>query len=213
MDKTDFRDETEFFYSLASFLSVCILLNLAISCATIRMMKKILAATALFSLIIFSAAAKVGVGVQGDLFLRSERPSSSDFTFKDGRVKPCVGSSITLASNHTPWVFALQVKPEPWYVGITADNWFVYKAHCRCINYFFFWGISGGMELEDSYGINTGARAGVGVNFFFAKRHLELYAQAAWNPYFGVNLKRGDGDLFFVKPINFPVNLGMRVWF
>ena len=175
-------------------------------------MKKIGACFAFLVLIAFSASAKMGFGVQGDLYLHSELPSSSDFSFKDGEAKPFVGGSLTLASNHTPWVFALNVKPEPWYVGVTADNWFVYKAHCRCINHFVFWGISGGVELEGVYGLNTGARLGLGANFFFARRHLELYAQAAWNPYFGVNLKRGDGDLFFIRPIHFPVNAGLRVW-
>lgn len=174
-------------------------------------MKKILVTFAVFSLLAFSAAAKVGVGLQCDLFLRSELPASADAVFKDG-VSSYIGDSVTFASNHSPWVFALQVKGAPWYVGFTADNWFVYKALCPCFNYYLFWGVSGGAEVEGVYGINTGARAGVGLNWFGAHRHLELYAQAAWNPYFGVNLKRGDDDLFFVKPLNFPVNLGVRVW-
>ena len=176
-------------------------------------MKKWLSVLLIVSVALCSAPAKIGLGVQGDVFLRSELPASSDFSFKDGAVKPFVGGSLTFASNHTPWGFALQVKPEPWYVGFTADNWFVYKALCPCFSYYLFWGVSGGAELEGAYGMNTGARAGAGITFFCAKRHLELYAQAAWNPYFGINIKRGDDDLFFVKPLVFPVNAGLRVWF
>lgn len=159
------------------------------------------------------ASAKIGMGLQGNLYMRSDLPASSDFTFKDGKVKSFSGASLTLASNHSPWVFALQIKPEPWYFGFTADNWFIYKSLCPSFNYYVFWGVSGGLEVEELYGINTGARLGAGINFFCARRHLELYAQTSWNPCFGVNLNRGDGDLFFVKPIVFPLNLGLRVWF
>lgn len=175
-------------------------------------MKKISVCFAFLVLIAFSVSAKMGVGVQGNLYLHSELPASSDFSFMHDEIKPFVGGAITLASNHTPWVFALNVKPEPWYVGVTADNWFVYKTIGGNFNYFVFWGISGGVELEGVYGLNTGARLGLGVNLFCARRHLELYAQTAWNPFFGVNLKRGDGDLFFIRPIHFPVNAGLRVW-
>ena len=177
-----------------------------------RYMKKISAVLIFFLLIAFSASAKIGLGMQGDLFLHSELPSSTDFSFKDGDIRSFIGDSLTFASTHTPWVFALQVKGSPWYVGFTADNWFVYKTISRFADYYLFWGVSGGMEVEGVYGLNTGARAGAGVNVFLAERHLELYAQAAWNPYFGVNLRRGDGDLFFVRPIHFPVNVGLRVW-
>ena len=174
-------------------------------------MRKNLLVAVVLSLVPFFASAKIGVGVQCDVYVRSELPASHEFSFKDG-VSSYIGDSITIASNHTPWVFALQLKGNPWYVGVAADNWFVYKAISSFADYYFFWGVSGGMELEGVYGLNTGARAGVGINVFLAHRHLELYAQGAWNPCFGVNLKRDDGDLFFVKPFVFPLNLGLRLW-
>ena len=176
------------------------------------MTKKTFATLALSFLLACSAAAKVGVGVQCDLYLRSELPASSDMVFKDG-LSSYIGDSITFASNHSPWIFALQVKGNPWYVGFTADNWFVYKSISPSAAYYLFWGPSGGAEVEKNFGVNMGARLGAGINAFLASRHLELYAQVAWNPYFGINLKHDDADLFFVKPLNFPVNAGVRVWF
>ncbi|MDE6349714.1 MAG: hypothetical protein K2K67_01765, partial [Treponemataceae bacterium] len=110
-----------------------------------------------------------------------------------------------------PWVFAVHLKGDPWYAGVTADNWFVYKAFGRDVAWFLFWGISAGMELEGTFGVDTGARAGAGVNVFLARRHLELYAQLAWNPSVGVYL-RHDGDIFFIRPLSFPLHAGFRVW-
>lgn len=165
--------------------------------------------TCLFAVV--PAAARVGMGAQGDLFLASGVPASDSFTFKDGAVRPFVGGALTVASDRSPWVFAVHLKGDPWYAGVTADNWFVYKAFGRDVAWFLFWGISAGMELEGTFGVDTGARAGAGVNVFLARRHLELYAQLAWNPSVGVYL-RHDDDLFFVRPLSFPLHAGFRVW-
>ena len=152
-------------------------------------------------------SAAVGIGVQGDAAVRSELPSGTDGAF------PC-GASLTLATDTLPWVFAVQARLNPLYIGFTADNWVVYQPLGRAASWFAFWGISGGGELEDACGINTGARLGVGANLFLFRRHLELYALAAWNPTFGVNLTPDDSDeRLFVQPLFFPASAGLRVWF
>ena len=158
-----------------------------------------------------SAAAHTGLGVQGGLSLRSSLPDSDEFTFRDGAVRPYLAAGLSAASSRSPWVFALQLRTKPWYVGVTADNWFVYKSFGRDCAWYLFWGISGGAELEGAFGVDTGARAGAGANVFLARRRLELYAQAAWNPSFGVYLK-GGGDVLFVRPLSFPLDAGLRVW-
>lgn len=151
--------------------------------------------------------AAVGIGVQGGIASHSELPADSDFAFKGN-------AALSFACDFLPWVFTVQAQIPVQYVGFTADNWVVYQPLTRALNYFVFWGISGGAALSKPYGIDTGARVGCGANLFLCARHVELYALAAWNPYCGLNLDTSDGDdRFFIYPLHVPASAGVRLWF
>ena len=177
---------------------------------TLGAMKKI--CTILFALLlcVFATAAlsaHTGIGFQGDFSFQSDLPCDAAFSGD-------AGFSLSLAADSTPWVFSLQMRFKPLYAGFTADNWLVYQPLGRAASFFLFYGTSGGFELEDSRALLMGPRLGAGLNIFFLRRHLEFYAQAAWNPFMGVNLKT-DGDScgrFVLRPLVFPVAGGVRFW-
>lgn len=119
--------------------------------------------------------------------------------------------SGTIRSDKTPWTLSVNSSFFDGNIGATADNWFVYKTVSDPVNYYVFWGISAGLEFDD-FGLNTGARIGIGLDWFILdSKELELYCQAAWNPYLGI--KHEDDWDFVFRPLCFPFSTGARWWF
>ncbi|MCR5724159.1 MAG: hypothetical protein K6G80_03640 [Treponema sp.] len=155
----------------------------------------------------YPLCARTGIGFQADFQVRSELPSETGVAFDNAL-------SLTVASDALPWVFSLQARLKDQYAGFTCDNWVIYQPLSRRASWFFFYGTSGGIEAGGAHGLYMGPRLGAGMNLFAAARHLELYAQAAWNPFAGVRLSPDDSESrFFIQPLVFPVNAGLRVWF
>lgn len=161
----------------------------------------------LFCVFLFSPVyARAGLGVQGSATLRSELPSESECALFPA-------AALTVAFDTLPWVFAVQAPQKTQLAGFTADNWFVYQPLCAALNFFLFYGSSGGASFGEDAALFMGPRAGLGINAFFCKSHMECFFQAAWNPIAGVYLSQGAGsDAFFVRPLVFPASAGIRFW-
>ncbi|MBR4599747.1 MAG: hypothetical protein IKO39_06845 [Treponema sp.] len=134
------------------------------------------------------------------------------FTY-NASTSPSCAASFTARSDESPWGIFMNAHLKENTVSIFADNWFVNERLAEHLDYFVLWGISLGTCFEKkSYDFGTGCRFGAGLDFFFFKRHLEFFAQAVWNPYFGV--KKEDGKWSpLIRPVNFPCTAGLRLWF
>lgn len=119
--------------------------------------------------------------------------------------------AATARSDESPWCLTGTFLSGSGDFTLTADNWFIYKPVSDPVNWYCFWGISGGSSL-DHFELNTGARFGVGLDWFVLdKRNLELFCQYCWNPYFG--FAHDDEWEGVFKPWNFPFATGARWWF
>lgn len=126
---------------------------------------------------------------------------------------PSEAVSFTVRSDKSPWGVFLNAHLKKNIFSVFVDDWFVNERIAEHADYFVLWGISGGCRVDDGiFEIATGSRFGAGLDFFFFKRHLEFFAQAVWNPYFGV--KKEDGGFSpIIRPLNFPCSAGLRIWF
>lgn len=121
--------------------------------------------------------------------------------------------SFTARSDLSPWVVFFNAHFNQSVMTVFADNWFINESLSSQLDYFVFWGISGGIRFEDEKReLATGCRFGAGVDFFCLNRRLEFFAQTVWNPYFGVKKIDKDCSLIF-RPVNFPCSAGIRMWF
>lgn len=122
-------------------------------------------------------------------------------------------ASFTARTDTSPWGVFFNVHFKSNTVSCFLDNWFVNERIAEHLDYFVLWGMSFGARFdEEATELATGSRFGAGLDFFFVQRHLELFIQSVWNPYFGV--KKSDGDYnMLVRPVNFPCSAGVRVWF
>ena len=126
---------------------------------------------------------------------------------------PTSFASFTARSDVSPWCLFFNAHLDKKVLSVFADDWFVNERLSEHLDYFVLWGISGGIRFEDEKReFVTGCRFGAGLDFFFCERRLEFFAQAVWNPYFGVKKFQDDYSPLF-RPINFPCSAGMRVWF
>lgn len=120
--------------------------------------------------------------------------------------------SVSLRQDTQPWSFAVNLHPYKNKISVFADNWFISENITGLLDYFVLWGVSGEFRKENELlEISTGCRFGAGLDFMFFKRHLELYFQAVWNPYFGLKKEKSDYDPLF-RPLSFPVTAGFRFW-
>lgn len=119
--------------------------------------------------------------------------------------------NVTCRSDENPWCFSVNAWPTHGTLSVFADNWFVNERINDTLDFFGFWGISGCAGF-DGFSLGTGARLGAGIDcFILENRQLELYWQAAWNPYFGI--EDDDGIKFMANPLCFPFQTGVRWWF
>lgn len=163
-------------------------------------MKRICLLAFIISLIfpLIPVCADTGIGIEEGLVL--EPASAVSFI------------SATIRSDEYPWTFTASAAPFDPALSATADNWFVYEELSSPVNYYIFWGISAGLDLDDLFAVNTGARVGAGINWFVLdSRQLEFYVQAAWNPYAGI--KNDEGWEAYIEPLSFPLATGARWWF
>lgn len=121
-----------------------------------------------------------------------------------------VGGSgaVTLKLDSLPCVFAIDVPSfDPFQIGVTAD-WWIDNPSIQS-NWGWFYGVGGSVALQTGSfsAFGFGGRAFVGTNVFLLNKFLELYAQIAWQPMFWI------ADGFHPAMLNFPINLGFRVWF
>ncbi|WP_407427494.1 hypothetical protein [Treponema sp.] len=121
--------------------------------------------------------------------------------------------SFTARSDISPWCFFLNAHLNENTVSVFADNWFVNERIAEHLDYYCLWGMSFLAAFEENRLIcATGARFGFGLDFFIIKRHIEIFAQTVWNPYFGI--KKQDREYSpVIRPVNFPCTAGMRIWF
>lgn len=134
--------------------------------------------------------------------------------------------SASFRSDKNPWSFFLNLengfgsgdKTELKKISFFADDWFISERLAGHLDYFVLWGVSGGVLHDKNsggknlYEISTGCRFGAGLDFLFFKRHLEIFVQAAWNPYFGIKID-GGGFSAFLRPACFPLTSGIRFLF
>ena len=126
---------------------------------------------------------------------------------------PQMLASLSVRTDVSPWCVFLNAHLEDNVFSVFADDWFVSERVAEHLDYFVLWGISGGFRFDDGvFALATGCRFGAGLDFFFFGRHLEIFAQAVWNPYFGVR-KSGGSFSPVLRPVNFPCGAGIRVWF
>lgn len=119
--------------------------------------------------------------------------------------------SATARSDESPWCLSVNAEPFGNYISVTADNWFINERLTGIVDWYAFWGISAGTGWND-FNLTTGARIGAGLDWFVMdKRQLELFCQACWNPYLGIE-HSGDWDPL-IRPLNFPLSTGARWWF
>lgn len=120
--------------------------------------------------------------------------------------------SATVRTSKSPWVISIDNTFDDLHFAINADNWFINKFAVYPVSFFAFWGISGSLQLRNNFHIGTGARLGLGLNWFVLERKsLELYVQGAWNPCIGIEDDGGIGFMF--RPLCFPVSTGARWYF
>ena len=160
-------------------------------------MKKVFLAVLLFGFCSLSFA-HVGLG--------------ASFSY-NASTSPSCAASFTARSDESPWVIFMNAHLDENTVSAFADNWFINERVAEHLDYFVLWGISAGFRFEKkSYDLGTGCRFGMGLDFFFFRRHLEIFTQAVWNPYFG--FKKEDGKYSpLIRPVNFPCTAGLRLWF
>lgn len=146
---------------------------------------------------ISSASALAGFGAHAGINL-----GEPSFTFL----------SATVRTSISPWVLSIDNNFDDMHFSINADNWFINKFAVYPVTFFAFWGISGSLQLRNNFHIATGARLGIGLNWFILEhKNLELYVQGAWNPSIGIEDDGGIGLLF--RPLSFPVSSGARWYF
>lgn len=127
---------------------------------------------------------------------------------------PSSSLSFTARSDESPWCIFLNAHIfDRNTISVFADDWFINERIASHLDYFVLWGISAGFSFDENYtDFGTGCRFGGGLDFFFFERHLEFFAQAAWNPYFAVK-KEDDSWSPLFRPVNFPFSAGLRLWF
>ncbi|MBQ9207550.1 MAG: hypothetical protein IJ158_12685 [Treponema sp.] len=120
--------------------------------------------------------------------------------------------SFTARTDVSPWCVFFNAHFKDNTISVFADDWFINERIAEHLDYFVLWGISGGVRFEEErFELATGCRFGAGLDFFLLKRHVELFAQAVWNPYFGIKKSGGDYSPLF-RPVNFPCSAGIRIW-
>ncbi|MBP5284394.1 MAG: hypothetical protein J6Y93_07015, partial [Treponema sp.] len=126
---------------------------------------------------------------------------------------PDTAASFTVRSDVSPWCVYFNSHIGNNTISVFADDWFVNERLSEHCDYYVLWGVSGSCSFEeDCLEVTTGCRFGSGLDFFVFKRQLEFFAQAVWNPYFGVKKESGTYSPVFV-PANLPLTTGLRVWF
>ena len=162
------------------------------------MKRKILFLCSLFFFSLATSFARAGIG--------------ASFTL-DLSLNPAPLVSLTAKTDTSPWTFFFNVHPLSNTLTFFADNWFINERMAEHLEYYVFWGPSGGFTFDDgSFNMAMGARIGAGLDFFFFRRHLELFTQTAWNPYFGLQYEDGSyGPLIHV--LSFPITAGLRLWY
>jgi len=126
---------------------------------------------------------------------------------------PQAFASVTARNDVSPWSFFLNAHFKENAISFFADDWFVNERVAEYFDYFVLWGASGYCRFEKNvFEVATGCRFGAGLDFFFIKRHLEFFAQAVWNPYFGLQKSDNEYSPLF-RPVNFPCTAGARLWF
>ena len=159
---------------------------------------KIILLTLLFLTFPTITFANAGIG---GAFSYNASPSSAFF------------ASFTAKSDVSPWTVFFNANLDENTITIFLDDWFINERVAEHLDYFVFWGMSFGATFEENeISAGTGARFGAGLDFFFFKRHLELFVQAAWNPYFGIKNEHWDYSAI-IKPLTFPCTAGVRIWF
>ena len=128
-------------------------------------------------------------------------------TFPDSAV------SFTIKPDTSPWCVFFNGHLTDNVITVYADDWFINERIAEHLDYFVLWGISGGFCFDDDiFEAGTGCRFGAGLSSFFAARHIELFGQAVWNPFFAVRKESGSYSQVF-RPVNFPLTAGLRFYF
>ena len=126
---------------------------------------------------------------------------------------PYAAFSFTARSDLSPWCVFFNSHLGENTISVFADDWFINERISNHLDYFVFWGISGGFRFDDELSeISTGCRFGAGLDLFLLTRHLEFIAQSVWNPYFGVKKEDGNYSPLF-RPVNFPCTAGIRLYY
>ncbi|WP_191014262.1 hypothetical protein [Treponema zioleckii] len=123
------------------------------------------------------------------------------------------GGAITFKLDQLPCVFAVAIPSfDPFAIGVTADWWMENPTIKDFWKWYYGFGAAGafyvnGDDGDSSAALGVGGRILIGTNVLLLNDVLELYAQAAWQPMLFVG--NGIGTHFF----NFPIDIGVRLWF
>lgn len=121
--------------------------------------------------------------------------------------------SFSARSDTSPWSVFFNAHHVDNTITIFLDDWFINERISNHLDYYVLWGMSYGATFEEEEKIFAmGCRFGAGFDFFFLRRHVEMFLQAVWNPYFGIKKESGDFSPLFC-PVNFPATAGLRIWF
>lgn len=159
---------------------------------------KVILLVMLLSALCFSSYAKAGLGCSYTYNLSTKSRSMVSFTARTDKSPWCVSFNAFLQNNG---------------MSLYLDNWFVNERLAEHLDYYVLWGMNFGAVFDDDniQGF-TGARFGAGLDFFLLKRHLEIFTQFVWNPYFGID--KTDWNFSpIIRPVNFPCTAGIRIWF
>lgn len=162
----------------------------------------------LYILFNFKIFSNTGIGASSSLVLTEDFPLLFSFTAR---------------SDKNPWSAFINLELDDdasfYKLSFFADDWFISERLSNHIDYYVLWGVSGGFlydenSLDDTklVEISTGCRFGGGLDFFLFKRKLELFAQAVWNPYFGIKVRDKEASPF-LRPVCFPCTAGIRFFF
>ncbi|MBQ0050841.1 MAG: hypothetical protein KBT11_02120 [Treponema sp.] len=122
--------------------------------------------------------------------------------------------SATFRQDTQPWSVLTNAHLDCNKFSVFVDNWFINERIAEHLDYFVLWGISGEfLKNDEKMEISTGARAGIGLDFFFFRRHLEIFTQFVWNPYYGIKLNEDNEISPLFRPASFPCTAGLRLWF
>ena len=123
------------------------------------------------------------------------------------------GGAVTFKLDQLPCVFAVSIPSfDPFAIGVTADWWMENPTIKDFWKWYYGFGAAGALYVHGDDGdsgaaVGIGGRILIGTNVLLCKDVLELYAQAAWQPMLFIG--NGIGTHFF----NFPIDIGVRLWF